>query len=183
VSAKRSPHYLSELMLLRLSLLGPVKASYGFASDGDHGGFLPRWFHFASLIPVAHSVLSLETADPIFGVSVGRPARLTPGPASRVLALRRCACDLLCSPRFDSIPAARRIDLTILRVPTRTTHHPFSRRHCGVTSSSRHIACASTSLARDRPLAPKQSADVGHYGRTRHDRPGPRLLGRIGHLS
>jgi len=34
------------------------------------------------------------------------------------------------------------------------------RRH----TSSRHIACASTSLARDRPLAPKQSADVGTTG-------------------
>jgi hypothetical protein len=53
------------------------------------------------------------------------------------------------------------------------------RRH----TSSRHIACASMSLTRDRPLTPKQSADVGHYGRTRHDRPGPRLLGRIRHLS
>jgi len=41
------------------------------------------------------------------------------------------------------------------------THHPLARHRCGVTCA---FACASASVARDRPLAPKQSADVGTTG-------------------
>ena len=58
--------------------------------------------------------------------------RLARRRASSRFGVARVTC---CGPRLDSMPLALRRSISpTLRVPARTTHHPFSRRHCGVTA-------------------------------------------------
>jgi len=62
-----------------------------------------------------------------------------------------------------------------------TVYHPrlavsddalFTRGSLASSLRRRHtFACVSAFVARDRPVAPNQSAGHGHYGHTRHDRP------------
>jgi hypothetical protein len=117
---------------------------------------------------------SFSAAAPLQRISirVGRSAGLAPRIAirrPRALGFWRVTVGF---PRLASTRLASGRPC-FSRMPVWTTHHPFA------SSLRRHVtplACASASLARDRPLTPKQSAPCGHYGQTRHDRPDPRTL-------